>query len=1203
MVSFGKSKRPDTQSLLGPNRGGGGGIFRNIKSKTGSSDRSDSSSDDRDATRGGSGVNILGLSPPGYSTPTKPTSSASEDVGISGGAGGGGSGGNVPPRIMPRFTCSSNNNNNNNYNNMASTPDTSDSETPSPKSRPDQRPEIMFDDVSEITAIPESERDRHIGGGGRNDPPGRMVHTRSDDAKLVTGSSGDPEGGGVVAANSLVHNFLSMMDKACVATPQPDHNGEGGGGGGNSVISDVSPKGLSETTQKQLQTKSFVDLIEGAITPVPDAPAKQESVPDSAATSDSKQEPYSTPNARDPPFPVVSKEQLMPSYEEKTDHYSPMKHENFEMILQERSSSKARQDGDGKHQRKGKISLKKFAFGGFGSGKKERQSPKSRHGKKRSPNRQKGDTKFRRGRSSSPARLPVPRTILSGRFQDEEKKEEDSDRRSAAAAAAAAALAASPPPPPPAPKKDPYYNYNAGKATQFAASDDDDDTPPPRASPPPPLTRPLRGKRATTSSPKTSAPAAATKAQKEARYKHLLGALMSMSHRTPLETVAEESGSDADSWNNSYSRNNEATELKVRVPGLVHPDAFISDKDLLSDEVSQSHYDVSLYAIDATPKQKSGDNSHAARATSSHQITRENESASAPVTPPKKKVRPEIERISPEASSPIQRSQTWIEKLGLNKILEDERMVEQSMSADEADILKKSRQIGSNYQFIEDDKASEVATKSSKPVWKAAKCPTTGRTYYYHRLTRKTTWTKPSDEELLSTGRSDATGEDDRKRADSSMDDDGNLRKKSLRDFDPSVWKTKQDIVQLLKTMSPPDGATPDALLIQYEGREDELLLELKDMDKAETQPFDEPAHGEPSTDNGNINHVEDPSTVAGSSRALDSRVRTQNSHYSGFSSGLMSASTRQIKNTGRGRRFLRKDAIPETESHATSISSKMGYMLPPAKGLQNSGNQGSPARVPSNIPVPRTRDLVVEDFSSERYTRAETFGMKGVVRAKETPRQKDNHFSPLKIPEATAYYGDGEDTDTKDTDTISLPNDSISALSEADISYLDRKEAYDQARRRALDEAIAREDWDLAAALSEGMRTLKAKNAHGSGKDQEWTQTELDRFISENDWDAVANYIAHVRDEAKNVKSKSTGSSRKKGQRSGTYRPEKRFGAKSQLQHKELSYEDYDDSWDSRSESSFESYSSVSSYTDEEPFRYNNRKKKNNSGNVNFAC
>jgi hypothetical protein len=149
-------------------------------------------------------------------------------------------------------------------------------------------------------------------------------------------------------------------------------------------------------------------------------------------------------------------------------------------------------------------------------------------------------------------------------------------------------------------------------------------------------------------------------------------------------------------------------------------------------------------------------------------------------------------------------------------------------------------------------------------------------------------------------------------------------------------------------------------------------------------------------------------------------------------------------------------------------------------------------ARIPSKVPaVPRDRELLIEEFTGSK---AETFAVAGrVVRGGINENNVED-----------SYYGDNE-VDTYGTD-------SVSALSETDPDLLSRKDNFDQARRLALDDAIEREDWELAAVLTEGLRqsggSRDVADAHNT-----WNQSALNKFIASNDWSAVSGYIAQMLD------------------------------------------------------------------------------------------
>jgi hypothetical protein len=179
------------------------------------------------------------------------------------------------------------------------------------------------------------------------------------------------------------------------------------------------------------------------------------------------------------------------------------------------------------------------------------------------------------------------------------------------------------------------------------------------------------------------------------------------------------------------------------------------------------------------------------------------------------------------------------------------------------------------------------------------------------------------------------------------------------------------------------------------------------------------------------------------------------------------------------------------------------------------------------------------------------------ITRAGESEAQCNTTFAE------ESYSGDNEETDNETF------TDTVSGLSQSDYEFQHHKDNFNQARRKALDEAIKRKDWELAASVTDNLRITHSRDNSDSRHVaiSEWTQSELDKFISENDWDAVASYIAHMRDT--NGKSKV-----RRGKASDHDSSiQKRFGAKSQLQHSEeersISSWESDSLWESDDASS----------------------------------
>merc|ERR1719162_1451302 len=346
-----------------------------------------------------------------------------------------------------------------------------------------------------------------------------------------------------------------------------------------------------------------------------------------------------------------------------------------------------------------------------------------------------------------------------------------------------------------------------------------------------------------------------------------------------------------------------------------------------------------------------------------------------------------------------------------------------------------------------------------------------------------------------------------------------------------------------------------------------EEVTKEQQQEKTETKPFDE---------NKPIDESEpfdEPQSAGGpgllflprSPQRFGNRSMTYVSKASANTrSSALTDRTEKIKNTAKGR-LSSINPINENMSTATSISSRHDDER---ERFHVRGDVPPNRRVPSRVPVLRERQLMVEELTDARLSAESYEGNAGEKRGRIV-RGRAREIEPA--PEVL-YDGDNETLDdygasTFDNDTYGT--DSVSALSENDTDFLSRRDNFDQARRRALDAAIEIEDWDLAAALSDGMRAVNLpggyEKAHSS-----WNQSELDKFIANNDWTAVKSYIARMREQSK--KEQGNGASSGKGQAASA---NKRVGSRSQIQHREMMSES---SWSgSDSQSSYETYDSES--------------------------
>ncbi len=431
-----------------------------------------------------------------------------------------------------------------------------------------------------------------------------------------------------------------------------------------------------------------------------------------------------------------------------------------------------------------------------------------------------------------------------------------------------------------------------------------------------------------------------------------------------------------------------------------------------------------------------------------------------------------------------------------------------------------------------------------KQTWKSVLDPNTGRTYYYHRKTRETTWVKPEAltryeiafqkyVEARVAMQPNETAKEEQKAVDESKPEEKAttaattseseskpVEKKSDAKPAPAVEKkVRAPIVKETKKDAPSTkarGITPKP--VETAVKEPQTIKEEEPFD--EEAPFD--VTGPKDNAEGLLFLPRSPPRFG--------RTMTHASKASARSS--LTERTEKIRNTGKDK-VSSFNAISETSS---------SY------------------RVPSRVPVIRERQLVVEDLTESRLS-AESYDRRGRVlrgRAREIEPAPETYDGDMDTDD---YGTSGYDNDTYGTD-------SVSALSENDTDFLNRKDNFDQARKRALDAAIESEDWDLAAALSDGMRAGNAprggyEKSHGS-----WNQSELDKFIANNDWTAVKNYIAKMREQSKQELAKAPPANKKIGSRSQTQHSTEEYLSESSSSGSESSYDD--DGASSASESEF---------------------------------
>mmetsp|Transcript_9837 Transcript_9837/g.20679 ORF Transcript_9837/g.20679 Transcript_9837/m.20679 type:complete len:1085 (-) Transcript_9837:118-3372(-) len=492
--------------------------------------------------------------------------------------------------------------------------------------------------------------------------------------------------------------------------------------------------------------------------------------------------------------------------------------------------------------------------------------------------------------------------------------------------------------------------------------------------------------------------------------------------------------------------------------------------------------------------------------------------------------------------------------------------------------------------FDEVQKERDALIAEAK-YWKATSDPNTGKTYYYHSKTKEVTWVKPdgfkeskknkpkkkeSEKENAKTiaNQVDAVEE----HADPTMDKPTDLNANRIPDSEE-----EGDVLNDV------GGGLNSYEIANNESRASNVINSVEeDAPFDEPVPFDEPGPTpsprarkfSPQSSSFVPSQTQDDLAIPSESLRMEPITNRAHSDKSyefttrqrTFAS-QMTDTTKKIKNTKPKNFDVAQVNVDVNTSLDSSIASEVNT---PVEEVSIGGGAGS-----QELGLMAKHD---SDFHFIKDSRKDNSNVSGVAPSRNVSKPSEmvtkNAKDRLEEDEPTAddTYEDYDDWSDEVSELSGIGNDSDGMLGS------------NSGRKKLL---IGRGNPSAKDGLQRDSRTEKSSQRDIPSDDvRNWTQEELDSFISKNDWGSVSKYIAEMRDNK---------------QKNGTFRrqpsieeiqaqmehnrrlenndgkPRKKFGAKSQIQHSAIKEEESsaESLWNSLSSTSYASSNEESSFAD----------------------
>ena len=346
--------------------------------------------------------------------------------------------------------------------------------------------------------------------------------------------------------------------------------------------------------------------------------------------------------------------------------------------------------------------------------------------------------------------------------------------------------------------------------------------------------------------------------------------------------------------------------------------------------------------------------------------------------------------------------------------------------------------------------SSSQANKPKRAIWKEATDQNSGKTYYFHTITKEVTWIKPAgfDEQQEQLQREQE--ERRRKRAEEKEKRRAAAVRSAAASGGPAFDPVHLELQNVLARALPGQQEQHDRLLEQYDDRERDLLKALEELQ--EDTPFDENIEYDAVV--AKMDQIEAresgvgvvaaaaASSAAAAASQAPPRVPTRNDApsigrtYSTYTSGtgMRSEMTERVNNVTKSAGLPGvapiAEGAEEDDDDETSISSKHDEDAAAAAADADAAHAA----------LQKTEDA---------------------VRTRSQMSNRSNRSARLNTTNTDSYAGDNEHDDHYSV------SDSVSALS-TDIESAGLRARQERRKKKALGAAMEEKDWNKAATVAQ---------------------------------------------------------------------------------------------------------------------------------------